>query len=1766
MQVPNLQNQARDSQFIGAEQECDNVCASVCASLRKKKATKKPKYLTQIKKAPLVYIKELLEKWAEMSVCFSADRYDLAAECIKLMYRRGIFYQIFTVPEPASVYIMYLELWAAIEMFFKSGRKRSVASINRWLNTVYDVDDYIQLYNIGNWDAKNKIFLNWLAEGFNSPDPVLTPERVSVQIISDSVTKKETTPEWDPFEVDVEVETEKIVPEKLVELEQKVLEQNIIYNEFADESDHFSSSSDTQPELNATISVPHVEIPSAPKKRRLNTPPFAKQYKTVVKEKDLDSDREGVFTGYVSLADEFISYTSPPGYPYVFRKPVSNPDQKTPLEDVSFNFPSRADFISKVSKKKQHVVNLDPVQEAEKYLKNRGPEPIKLQGGMQRYIPPHMRQVRNQYAGRGWSNWCARNIDHYVYHRGAGMIEHRYILRTGARIPLTPWVSDICKNIGAWCYQHARESTHPNNLGGGLNIRMRAFFNANANRGGAMRSTRAVGIRDIEALSELLSVMYQDDLSMYGSDPLNPDDDHFLHALHVLVPEHEDEGGCDWKSHQTRMGDYTIISMKSLNNNCGIACLLRNTNINKQQNTIRRECGIPLDIPLTYTHLRKVAKHIHVGFRIWEEEAGVLRSVYDYKPKRNNSVEILHNTLLKHYSILDFKTMQSKCALCGKYRRNMKKHKCCVGTISFYNQNKKAKKDKVALFYGLKDEARNLNQVYVFDLETFPEQNNIHVPYACKVQNVGTRQEWLKWGEGIQVMEDIYEISKTNEPCVFIAHNLSRFDGSFLLNYLLSKGITPEFVINGGRILSLKWYNSQVWDTYLFISDSLKNIAQTFKCKVQKGDFDHNLIKTWADVERYKDTSPGDGMGWQPYLDCDVYSLREIVELYSTNVYKQFGVDVFNYVTLSSMTYKLWGAETVERHLPIETPQNDEYEFIKDSVYGGRVFPMQKEFATNAFTKEEEIEVKRVFDQLEAGTNLDDIKYDINEFKNLYQACWQSGSFIANMDMNSLYPTAMCKEYPVGIGEWSVNPELDFRRGIIGIYHIKFKCPKNIIMAVLPQRNEPYVAGWGKGNKVLNKRWKASGIKWSLEDGEGIYTSIDIQDAIKQGYTIEFQTRAYIWKNTAPVFKDYIEKIYKIKKEQDLLAGTPEYNEIIRMIAKNMMNSLYGKTCQRPIQDEQRVVKTEREFYEFAKDYQINDYVWVKIQEEMGLALSGSPGDVANTKPSHLGAFVLAYSRQIMMADFRRCTNNLQDCNFTYTDTDSIHMSGSIYKQMLDLYPERFGSELGQFSNDIKGKEPIIIYEHCLAPKCYMYVYLTQDGKLGFKKKVKGIPKKKLHEIGMHDFVNENKIELNFESLKKNMFNKKDAPFTIENVQSSRTFLLNKWCKMLYSEVLKQFRPFAYDNAILAMDEFLHKESNLVLLDPVSSAPDPEKERGGYKIFVTGLDDRWYSLQAPALTLKKDRLVKWVCPPFYDNGKREKHNFTKLNVSDMLQILEKNKDQGAYLYEVTEGNCRLYCDIDKPRDENEYTDSQEVLSQVISSIKHVAQAFDVFFENEDFRILSACTLDKISFHISAPTQVFKCPNDQKQFWLAVEKMFSQIPLLCLDDHTVLDLSVYHTHRALRTIYSKKVGKENILFPINLQLEPLELSSKQIEEYFIIEPADTEKSFSKLTVALPTNVKKSKKSSVIIPVQSPRIADLPDTVQEILEKNKDKLPGINIKIGKQKSEKTWELFRDEEGMCETCKRKHEKQAGFIFAGKKPFYRCWQDFSKTNLYLS
>ena len=64
----------------------------------------------------------------------------------------------------------------------------------------------------------------------------------------------------------------------------------------------------------------------------------------------------------------------------------------------------------------------------------------------------------------------------------------------------------------------------------------------------------------------------------------------------------------------------------------------------------------------------------------------------------------------------------------------------------------------------------------------------------------------------------------------------------------------------------------------------------------------------------------------------------------------------------------------------------------------------------------------------------------------------------------------------------------------LGIFRIKYITNKYLIDAILPRREE------GR-------------LKWDLKDGEGIYNSVDIDNALTHGYQIEV-LEGYYWEKT----------------------------------------------------------------------------------------------------------------------------------------------------------------------------------------------------------------------------------------------------------------------------------------------------------------------------------------------------------------------------------------------------------------------------------------------------------------------------------------------------------------------------------------------------------------------------------------------------------------------------------------------------------------------------
>ena len=74
------------------------------------------------------------------------------------------------------------------------------------------------------------------------------------------------------------------------------------------------------------------------------------------------------------------------------------------------------------------------------------------------------------------------------------------------------------------------------------------------------------------------------------------------------------------------------------------------------------------------------------------------------------------------------------------------------------------------------------------------------------------------------------------------------------------------------------------------------------------------------------------------------------------------------------------------------------------------------------------------------------------------------------------------------------------------------------------------------------------------------------------------------------------------------------------------------------------------------------------------------------TKPCHLGAFVLSYSRSIMLIYMRAIDPTLKTHIMTYTDTDSMHIMGKYAEKLYEMgyIKDKNNSKLGYLCSDIK--------------------------------------------------------------------------------------------------------------------------------------------------------------------------------------------------------------------------------------------------------------------------------------------------------------------------------------------------------------------------------------------------------------------------------------------------------------------------------------------------
>jgi uncharacterized protein YprB with RNaseH-like and TPR domain len=752
-----------------------------------------------------------------------------------------------------------------------------------------------------------------------------------------------------------------------------------------------------------------------------------------------------------------------------------------------------------------------------------------------------------------------------------------------------------------------------------------------------------------------------------------PDYVYNIVAIRITIVR-ENAGGCSKRDKITHIGDTVKKTPESSNNNCFFNCVFDKIDINAKRigrvacNKIRQIFELEPDSVIP------ISKAIEI-FDKYKKE-GMFLEIIDnatlitHKSKGTNTESQQLNCCIittvclenEHYSIITRKPV-NKCQECGKNYRT--EHKCSPSVVTYWKRCIRKTGERFLLHTIKPELSNNKDRVIHYDLETFKrkELGNtvLHTPYYCGYTDEKNEFAYFSGESCVSLFLDYVfnEAQKEPKETLYVnAFNGSNFDHYFIIREFINRGLKPKHqIINNGSVITFEYKNIKLFDICKHLQGGLKSNLADMKCNVQKGDFDHDAVVDWISMSNeMKDDC-------LLYLKSDVMGLKEIYDKMNTTVFEKYQVNLTSYISTSSLTFNLWKKETVKKCV-INLPTLKQENIFRQAIRGGRTYKNKNSFISQDYQ-----------------TFLDTKNYD--EIKD----------FIVDCDVVSLYPAAMAKfEYPIGECKESEGNKM---MGKMGIYLINYITNKNLIQPILGRRD---IDG---------------SLRWDLKDSTGYYTSIEIEDAKANGYTIEI-INGYYWENTAFIFKDYIEKLFHDKDEEAKAGnkGSPYYQ-----LCKLFMNGLYGKNIQRPIYTNTKMIKSSLEYWKFWGTNDITDLI--PIENDSGEKMwyvSGTPKNILEreeciTKPTQLGAFILAYSRRIMVGymkeanphfdstDQKASTNN----DFFYTDTDSLQMKSDNSKLM-----KRLGDKsLGGITDDLGDAK--IVKGIWIAPKLYMLEYVTPD-------------------------------------------------------------------------------------------------------------------------------------------------------------------------------------------------------------------------------------------------------------------------------------------------------------------------------------------------------------------------------------------------------------------------------------------------------------------------
>lgn len=492
--------------------------------------------------------------------------------------------------------------------------------------------------------------------------------------------------------------------------------------------------------------------------------------------------------------------------------------------------------------------------------------------------------------------------------------------------------------------------------------------------------------------------------------------------------------------------------------------------------------------------------------------------------------------------------------------------------------------------------------------------------------------------KGMDMVCDFFSILAEHPyPCVWFAHH-AQYDWRYFLKHISENEIPCEISMRTETdiyqiTVFLNGERCVMRDSMAVFPGKLAEFAKSFTPEIPKGniDFEGGVI---FDPENSDHVA---------YALRDTQILRLGMPRFNAMLQRHFGVSLGH--TTAGTALKAWQATIPDGVYYSASKWGEREQFIREGYYGGLVFLTRTDEIPNAVT----------------------------------------------FDINSSYPHQMCAH---GVPSGTLIQTDDYKSGLMGIYRVRVRAPRDIIVPILPRRDE-------KGY-----------MRWHGGEFETVCTSSELIFAATHGYKILEVIEGVAWEERIFPFNDFIEKCKTIRLNYKNL---PE-----ETLAKLMQNSLYGKFGSRrerlsifcPEDDDDTLDATSIDE---------DDYFW--LRKEFAPDLRCIP---------EWAVFITAHARLNILSQIYKC--GVQ--NVIYGDTDSL----TVLPEVAHLFD--VGNEYGQWKIEKEWSR-----FRAIAPKVYAGQLATGKYAGQYKGAAKGMPKKRMTPEHWASLLNGDVVSVDYLSL-----------------------------------------------------------------------------------------------------------------------------------------------------------------------------------------------------------------------------------------------------------------------------------------------------------------------------------------------------------------------------------------------------------------------------------